>query len=147
MHLRFCEAMYREQMRNGRYFTHEHPKMAESWNLDFMIALRDTPGVLAAEADLRQFGLKSKKNGVEGPAKKPTRFMTNSLEMYNTLNIKCKGDHEHINLMEGRASAAAIYPRGLCRAIVKGTIRQARVDRGNLATMKCDDSHTEVFAI
>ena len=31
VHLRFCAAMYHEQMNNGRYFVHEHPKTACSW--------------------------------------------------------------------------------------------------------------------
>ena len=33
VHLRFCALLYREQMRNGRYFVHEHPERATSWKL------------------------------------------------------------------------------------------------------------------
>ena len=82
------------------------------------------------------------------PAKKPTRFMTNSLEVYKVLNKKCDGKcPRHVQLMEGRAKAAAVYPKRLCRAILQGTIRQMRVDRGNLMTFKCIDNHHEVMAV
>ena len=30
-HLAFCVDLYREQMRHGRYFLHEHPAYASSW--------------------------------------------------------------------------------------------------------------------
>ena len=145
--MKFCVLLYNKQVRQGRYFTHEHPKLAGSWKLPCMKAMQEMPEVMVAEADLCRFGLKTQKKGVEGFAKKPTKFMTNSLEMFKTLNVKCKGDHEHIDLMEGRAAAATIYPRGLCRAILRGTIRQARVDRGNLVTMKCVDNNSEVLAV
>ena len=31
MHLEFCMNIYRMQMQSGRYFIHEHPKGATSW--------------------------------------------------------------------------------------------------------------------
>ena len=79
---------------------------------------------------------------------KPTTFLTNSLEMQKVLSKKCKkGQHRHVHLIEGRASAAQVYPKGLCRAMVKGTKRQARVDRGNLVGMKCIDDVAEVMQV
>ena len=30
-HLEFCIELYREQIRGGRYFVHEHPAYASSW--------------------------------------------------------------------------------------------------------------------
>ena len=74
--------------------------------------------------------------------------MTNSREMFRTLSKKCTpGSHRHVPLMEGRARDAAIYPRGLCRAILRGTIRQARVDKGNLASMACTGDGADVMAV
>ena len=103
---------------------------------------------MLAEADLCQFGLMSKDRDGEGFAKKPTTFMTNSLEMFKTLSRKCtKGKHRHVHLIEGRASAAQVYPGGLCRAIVLGTRKQARVDRGNLVSMECVDSSVDVMQV
>ena len=90
-----------------------------------------------ARADLCMFGLRSKDKVGEAPAKKPTKFMTNSIEVYKVLNVKCDGKCErHEHLMEGHAKAAAIYPRKLCRSVLHGTMRQMRVDRGNLMSLK-----------
>ena len=63
------------------------------------------------------------------------------------LRRNCPGDHRHVHLMEGRASAAQVYPRGLCRAIVKGTRQQLKADRGNLVSMQCRGSSEEVMAV
>ena len=41
VHLRFCVALYREQMRGGRYFVHEHPRTAASWMNAHIKALRE----------------------------------------------------------------------------------------------------------
>ena len=66
-------------------------------------------------------GIQCKDKEGEGFAMKPTTFLTNSLEMQKTLSRKCvKGQHRHVHLMEGRASAAQVYPKGLCRAIADG---------------------------
>ena len=36
VHLEFSISLYREQLRNGRYFLHEHPAYATSWQEDAM---------------------------------------------------------------------------------------------------------------
>ena len=106
------------------------------------------PEVMVARADLCQFGLVSEDEKGVAPAKKPTRFMTNSLEVYKMLSKKCDGRcPRHVQLMEGRAKAASVYPRQLCRAALRGTARQMRVDRGNLMSFKCIDGQTEVMAV
>ena len=33
-HLKFCVELYREQTKGGRYFLHEHPAYAPSWQTD-----------------------------------------------------------------------------------------------------------------
>ena len=55
-------------------------------------------------------GLKSKDKIAEAPAKKPNRFMTNSMEVHKQLlNRKCGGScPRNVHLMEARAKAAAI---------------------------------------
>ena len=44
-----------------------------------------------------------------------------------------------MHLMEGRAKAAAIYPKGLCQAVCRGTLSQARNDASDLLCMECID--------
>ena len=45
MHLEFCIKLYREQLRNNRYFLHEHPAHASSWQEDAMRGLMGEQGV------------------------------------------------------------------------------------------------------
>ena len=148
VHLRFCAAMYRFQMEGGRYFLHEHPRSAVSWEVPCMKSLIEDPRVCKVKADMCQFGMKSTDQLGEAYVKKPTTFLTNSLEMSKSLSRRCTpGEHRHVHLMEGRAAAAAIYPPGLCRAVLKGITKQARVDRGNLMSFKCVDDVNEVCQV
>ncbi len=62
-----------------------------------------------------------------GPARKPTKFMTNSVMIARELNLRCQNDHEHVQLMSGRAGPAARYPKGLCEAICMG-VGEAKED-------------------
>ena len=139
MHLRFCCRIYREQIKGGRYFVHEHPQTAASWAVPCMRKMVEMPEVHVVNAHMCAFGMKSKDERGEGFAKKPTKFLTNSGEMARALNRQCPGDHRHVHLMAGRARAAAIYPKELCVTVCKATMRQATVDAGNLACMKCVD--------
>ena len=43
MHLEFCVELYREQMKHGRCFLHEHPAYATSWQEDAVKNLRSMP--------------------------------------------------------------------------------------------------------
>ena len=40
----------------------------------------------------------------------------------------CKGDHRHVDLLDGRAKEAAKYSPGLCKAICRGTRKQIKRD-------------------
>ena len=55
-------------------------------------------GVWSARADLCMFGLTTTKDGTEGPAMKPTRFLTNSWCLSEALNVKCDQSHVHTDL-------------------------------------------------
>ena len=57
---------------------------------------------------------------------KPTKFPSSAVEVLRELGQRCKRNHEHVPLLSGRAAAAAVYPPGLCRAILKGIDRQQR---------------------
>ena len=83
-------------------------------------------GVLLIEADQCMFGLKTWGDGRSKlvPAKKPTKFMTNSRALGKELCRKCDNSHEHQSLVDGRAAAAARYPDELCKAICRGIIKE-----------------------
>ena len=50
--------------------------------------------------------------------------MTNSFWVAQELGKKCDRQHEHQQLVGGRAEGAGRYPEGLCRAICKGLSRE-----------------------
>jgi hypothetical protein len=125
VHLRFAVQVYLEQLSCGRHFLHEHPRTATSWSVPEMLALRARPGVGEVVADLCQFGLRSPSPmGGSGLAKKPTRFLSSCPAILQNLERRCSGGHSHVRLLSGRAAAAAIYPPGLCRAVLRGLGRQ-----------------------
>ena len=113
-HVEFCCKLYKMQMAGGRYFLHEHPWTARSWELDAMESLLADPRVKKVKTHMCQFGMTSRrgaKGSEEGPVKKPTGFASNSHEILQELAKECRNvDHDHVPLMGGRAAAAAIYP-------------------------------------
>ena len=58
------------------------------------------------------------------PARKPTKFMTNSRALGRELTRRCQGIHKHQSLVDGRAGHAARYPEELCRAICRGIVKE-----------------------
>ena len=137
VHLEFCCQLYREQIKGGRYFLREHLKKASSWKVSCIQELASSPMVFKAEADQCAYGLMSKDSEGEAPAKKPTTFMTNSVGLQRALSNKCPGCIRHVQLVEGRASAAQTYPKNLCRSVTAGIIEQARLDARDMFSMKC----------
>ena len=59
-HIEFCITLYKMQMDEGRYWLHEHPWGAKSWQIPAMEELLKDPRVHVAYADQCQFGLTSK---------------------------------------------------------------------------------------
>ena len=126
MHLRFSCELYELQLKRGDYFVHEHPAGATSWRCDCMRRLMAIPGVLATVADQCQYGLMSADGDGPGPAKKATRFLTNSPRISEELSKRCPGNHRHVHLTGSRAAAAQRYPKGLCEAFCRGAAAQLR---------------------
>ena len=87
-HLEFTMELYKEQLRHGRYFLHEHPAYATSWQEACVKKIREEPDVVAVVGDQCMYGCQSF-NGQ--PVKKPTRFMTNAPEMAKRLGTRCDG--------------------------------------------------------
>ena len=135
-HVEFCAAIYRLQSASGRYWVHEHPANASSWNLKTIAKLHTLPGVEKIRADMCAFGLKTKIGNEERLARKPTCFMTNSWCVARELDRRCDGKHLHFSLMEGRAKQAAIYPRQLCEAVCKGIKSQKEYDEKKMCCSK-----------
>jgi len=94
VHIDFVASLYEEQLAGGRYFLHEHPKYATSWDVDSMVRLAAMPGVLLAHGDQCQYGAEIKDGPDRGqPIKKPSGFLTNSKHVFDALGRRCVGEH------------------------------------------------------
>ena len=133
-HLKCCTKLYAIQIRQGRYFLHEHPAGAASWQEECIQNILGNHGVMHVKADQCQYGLMSKDGLGEGLVRKTTGFMTNAQCVAVELTRKCpnrngKMAHRHVTLEGGRTRPAQVYPDELCRAICRGMINQIDRDR------------------
>merc|ERR1712020_678096 len=72
-HVEFCLELYRLQHRAGRYFLHEHPAYATSWELPSVRRFIQQTDARVTIADMCTYGMM-----IEGKlVRKPTRWMTN----------------------------------------------------------------------
>ncbi len=136
VHLDFVMELYAEQVEGGRYFLHEHPKSATSWEEASVNKVMQIDGVKLVHADQCQYGSEVTFGKYRGrPVKKPTGFMSNAPALLESLERKCGGHGGECSRREGGkhaicqgkiAKEAAKYSRGLCRAIVKGMHNQMR---------------------
>ena len=84
--------------------------------------------------DQCQYGLKSRDEQGEGPAKKFTGFMTNSPCVAFQLKRSCPNRigyqvRRHVQLQGGRTRAAQVYPPELCKVICTGLMNQIEADK------------------
>ena len=130
VHLTFVFELYEMQALAGRYFAHEHPASADSWREDPVESfVQRYPDTFSVVMDQCMFGLTTPgPGGEELPAKKPTRWLTNSGCIAERLKLRCDGSHAHQQLTGNRAAAAQRYPPALCRALVAGMRDQLEAD-------------------
>ena len=133
-HLEFCIQLYQEQRRHGRYFLHEHPAYASSWQEETMKNMLKENHVVTATCDQCMYGSEAADGS---PIKKPTTFMTNAPELAAELNTRCQGrggacsrnaGGVHAQCRGETARMAAIYHFKLCRAILRGFRKQLQRD-------------------
>ena len=97
--------------------------------------------VLKDTTHMCQFGMTSVDDAGEGTVKKPTNMMADSVEVHRELDKQCTpGSHRRVQLMSGRAAAAARYPKALCRAVCQAVARQMEIDAADLVSLKCEIS-------
>ena len=84
-HLKFCLELYRLQIAGGRYFLHEHPSSASSWNLPEMISFIAQFDVDTVVGDMCAHGMV-----LEGrPVRKSTRWLSNCPALLQALGKQC----------------------------------------------------------
>lgn len=116
-HLRLATAVMKWQLNRGGLILFEQPAGATSWKEPCVQEIAQMKGVRTIVNHQCQFGLNVDGQGLN---KKPTRWMSNVEEVLQKLDRRCKGDHPHVTLENGRPAAAAVYPPRLCKAIVDG---------------------------
>ena len=133
IHLQFMCELYEAQVTAGRYFLHEHPSGATSWTTPCVQRILAMKGVDRVVGDQCQLGQRSHDGQ---PVKKPTGWMSNSSCVLTELERRCLGQGgmcstgERHRPCSGRRTCrdAAIYPKRLCRAILRGFRRQLQDD-------------------
>ena len=127
-HIRTCCKAYERQYHNHRYFVHEHPLTAGSWNLPEIVAISRLEGVQCIRVDMCEYGMRgTDRYGRDGEVMKPTMLMTNSPEIARMMAARCanhrnvvsegeqKKPHVHVLLVGGRAKQAQVYPKRFCQ--------------------------------
>ena len=77
MHLNVACSLYEEQVKAGRFFIHEHPALATSWEEPAVKCVKKLANVQVSRVDACQYGMTGTYHGEDLPVKKPTRWMTN----------------------------------------------------------------------
>ena len=102
------------------YFLFEHPLASKIWQFLRMKRLAAKPGVYEVTFHQCAFGqLTTDASNKTGLVYKPTRVITNMAPATVILDKKCSREHDHVQLLSGRAANAAIYPPDMCKAILE----------------------------
>ena len=89
-HLHTSLDFYKKQIDEGRYFLHEHPDSATSWQDEKLKDLQQLPGVFTVKGPMCFWDMYFDIPGKEaGYICKPTRWMTNSRILAEILDQRC----------------------------------------------------------
>lgn len=130
VHLHFCADMYREQMKQGRYFVLEKPRFAASWKQRDIEELLEHKGVELVTGHMCAQGMEVEGPDGKAPVKKLTGWLTHSPRIARRMAQQCSNiagkseEHRHAGLKQGRAKQCEVYPRKRCRSILRGLREQ-----------------------
>ena len=153
--------LYAMQVQAGRFFIHEHPSEAESWQEDCVTAIAALDGVDIAIVDMCAMGMRVDTGELQGPARKRTKLLSNSQEILKRVAVLCPNKspntsthHAHVPLESGRARRCQIYPREFSRRVCEGIAAEKRLRRLGMVSIPlmalgseedgrkaCDDLH------
>ena len=121
---------------------HEHPIAATSWREASVQKVWKLEGVGSVITDQCMFGLNT--TGPQGQkmlAKKQTIFLSNAEEILKGLGRKCDGQHQHQQLMSGRAGPAVVCPPALCKC--RGLMKQLQLKDWIVKSLLSVDAHMQ----
>ena len=141
-HIRFSLELCLEQYRKGRLFMFEHPADATSWQLKCIQEMMQLEGVFTTPFDFCMLDMRTTDSeGKDVAAKKRTKIMTNSHALATMLReAQCRHEHQHGQLIGGRASACQVYPDKFAKLVCEAVRRE-------LDTIRWRDQLCEVFDI
>ena len=138
-HLEFVCRLCKKRAQKNKYFLHEHPQQATSWDERCIRDLQRCTQAIRIEMDMCRFGLVTTNDeGKTMYAKKATSLLTNMPAAQVYLAKKGLHDHEHCPL-EGsipgkglRTTLAQVYPRRFVEASLKSIMLQKQWDAKEL---------------
>ena len=113
-HLDVCMELFRDQADGGRFFSHEHPASADSWEEPIVKIIWSMDGVEVVTADQCQYNRMLTFGMEKGtPVKTPTGFVNNAPALLNKLSKRCQGQGGWCSAKPagGMLSAAARWRR------------------------------------
>ena len=119
--IRFSMEVCDLQRRAGRYFIFEQPQASRAWHIDEVVQMTYRDNVINTSFHQCMYSLESSEYLGTAPAYKPTSVLSNHPALAEVLQERCSGGHRHVQLVGTHAcSHAAIYPRGVCNAVLNG---------------------------
>ena len=76
------------QIKAHRFFLHEHPDSATSWQMPGMVEMQVREGIFVNVCEMCAYGMVGVDKLGEAPAKKRTRLMSNAYEVIKRLGRK-----------------------------------------------------------
>ena len=148
-HINFCLQVYALQIVGKRHFVHEHPDGSTAWQTPEMLEFMLRPEVDATVIHMCAYGMTAEDEVGIGLVKKPTRIMSSSPEVLKRVEARCSNEdgdeqHRHVQLVQGRATAAQVYPRLLGIRICEGIAAQKKFDQLGMRSrpfMSVEDMH------
>ena len=134
VHLDFVCRLYALQVKNGKYFLHEHPDTATSWKEPCIADMMARETVDRVTGDQCQYG---QGDEAGNPVRKATGWMSNSPCLLEALSRRCTSTGgfcsrvqggKHVTASGRLAREVAVYPFLLRKAILTGIRKQLKRD-------------------
>ena len=148
-HLRVSVDAYKRQLDRGRFFLHEHPWSASSWEEPEMKKLTSDERVYVVKGPMCKWNLKppgdQPVDGVPHYHLKETGWVTNSKKLADTLQGVCSNVdgsrplHRHVRLLGGLGHIARIYTPELVAAILQA-LRGEMLETGDITATEMVES-------
>ena len=122
MHLNFVCNLHMLQ-HHGRYFIHEQPRSATSWEASCVREVQCKTGAFTTNVDHCMYGL-TRKIGIEDlPARRATTLMSNMPAVRAILKDRCDGQHRHAALNNGHPTDQLDEHSGVLGAVIVRAIK------------------------